>query len=155
MSIDKSDDKRIYTKLYSDGTKVNAGEWAWGDGDIVLMRMFDWGWLVIGATKADPNQFGLVRLKNGLYDDDPNAAVNQRAIKTALDEAKMPMWYPNGAVKHPSEWTPIWDGTTGLKYKFDEQSHTAAVYPFAGSGENTNIHLTGRVVIPPYVVKNG
>ena len=107
MSIDSSTPKTIYTKLNSDGTKVNAGEWAWGNDDIVLMRMFDWGWLVIGATKADPNQFGLVRLRNGLDDDDPNAAVNQRVIKAALDGIQ-------------TDVSNIGDAVDGLEDEMDE-----------------------------------
>lgn len=85
LSIDGSTPMPIYQKLGNNGTKAPAGLFAWGNGDVVQLCMFSWGWLILGPAKADPNQMGVARLRDGLDDDDPLAAVNQRVLKAALD----------------------------------------------------------------------
>lgn len=89
------------------------------------------------------------------------AAADAKAVGDAITPLQMAAWYPDGSVKSPVEWTPKWDGTTGLKYNEAEKdvvNKTVTVCPFCdysgGTGEN-NSHLSGRVVIPPYVDIDG
>lgn len=60
----------------------------------------------------------------------------------------IPLFYPDESVKSESEFT------SGIKYVFDTVNKTALVLPFLATGISggDNSSLSGRVVIPPYVV---
>ena len=65
--------------------------------------------------------------------------------------------YPEGDVNSASEWATPWNGSTGIKYELDAATHTAAILTFSKTSNtaNDNSHLTGRVVIPPFIESNG
>ena len=90
------------------------------------------------------------------------AAADAKAAGDAITPLQMAAWYPDGSVKSPAEWTPKWDGTTGLKYNEaakDVVNKTVTVCSFfnasGGAVVENNCHLSGRVVIPPYVDIDG
>ena len=72
-------------------------------------------------------------------------------LSVVEDALQMKDWYPDGSVKSSLEWT------SELEYSYDEGAMTAAVLPFCNTGTATNDNsgLVGRVVIPPYVIKDG
>jgi len=84
LSIDGSTSMPIYQRLEG-SAKYPAGEWAWGEGDTIQLRLFSWGWLMLGPVPAGPNQLGVVRLRNGLDHNDSRATVDQPTLKAAFD----------------------------------------------------------------------
>lgn len=115
---------QVQLTLIGHSSGVHAGTWNWGTarGNI-------------DSISLDTTEFSVGKLAGTKVSEYEVENKDYLALKSELDiELSMPTWYPNGSVKHPSEWTPIWNGSTGLKCEFYEQSHTAAVYPFAGSG---------------------
>lgn len=79
------------------------------------------------------------------------------ANATDLTPLQLAALYPEGDVKSASEWATPWNGSTGIKYELDATTHTAAILTFSKTSNtaNDNSHLTGRVVIPPFIESNG
>ena len=79
------------------------------------------------------------------------------ANATDLTPLQLAALYPEGDVKSASEWATPWNGSTGIKYELDSTTHTAAILTFSKTTNtaNDNSHLTGRVVIPPFIESNG
>lgn len=77
--------------------------------------------------------------------------------KATYDALQMNRWYADGTVNSTSQWTSVWDGTQGLKVAFNTDDFTASVKPFCETDapDDDNSTLVGRVVIPPFVEKNG
>ena len=73
------------------------------------------------------------------------------AAKADMEPLLLAQYYPDGSVTSASEFT------SGIKYTFDAQTHTATVKPFCNTGNsnNDNSSLAGRVVIPPFVDAQG
>ena len=74
-----------------------------------------------------------------------------KADKSDVDPLLFSQYYPEGNVKSAAEFT------SGIKYNFDAATRTATVKPFCNTGdsENDNSDLSGRVVIPPFVDRDG
>ena len=78
--------------------------------------------------------------------------------KATGDALMLPTWYPDGSVTSVEQWTPMWDGSSGLKYSFDSSRHVAYVLPFCPDADpsiESNCPFSGAVIVPPYVVKDG
>lgn len=85
LSVDDSDAYPIWLRLFADGNGLRAGESSWGNNDNVLVLFLGDKWLMLGAVPATPDEYGTVRLKHSLDDNDSRATVNQPTLKAAFD----------------------------------------------------------------------
>lgn len=70
--------------------------------------------------------------------------------KDEVESLLFAKYYPDGSVKSAAELT------SGIKYDFDDNDRTASALPFCDTGTGEDNHnLTGRVVIPSFVDRQG
>ena len=101
-------------------------------------------------TWEDPGTYTATRVRTDII----GYTLGNQTTKplASADPLLFAQYYPDGSVKSTAEFTP------GIKYdEPDEDNRTITVKPFCNTGvpDNDNSNLSGRVVIPPFVDKQG